>query len=81
MVSCPHHEGIRPLAKEAAMGSQQQRMPDLFEPNPADPPLTPDLRMRLTTLLQQLLAEAAEIDGDRQAAPVTREARDDEDHH
>ena len=62
------------------MGSQRQRTPDLFDPRPPERSLSPDLRKRLTTLLRQLLVEAAEVEADR-PAPAAREARDDEGHH
>jgi hypothetical protein len=45
------------------------------------PPLLPDLRAGLKMLLQALLLEAAELDGDRVARESQREACDDEDYH
>ena len=63
------------------MGSQRQRTPDLFDPRPPERSLSPDLRKRLTMLLRQLLVEAAGVHVDPPAAQMTREARDDEDHH
>ncbi|SDR64007.1 hypothetical protein SAMN05519103_09292 [Rhizobiales bacterium GAS113] len=62
------------------MASQRHRTPDLFAPPPKSPPLLPALRAGLHALLQALLAEAAELGGDRAATESKREARDDKNH-
>ena len=61
------------------MRSQRHQMPDLFETDPPTPPLGQDLQIQMKLLLQALLVEAAEIDGEREA-PAPKEAPNDEDH-
>lgn len=61
------------------MRSQRHRMPDLFETSLPAPLLSQDLHIQVKLLLQALLVEAAEIDGEREA-PAPKEAPNDEDH-
>jgi hypothetical protein len=61
------------------MRSQRHRMPDLFETNLSAPLLSQDLHIQIKLLLQALLVEAAEIDGNREAS-ASKEAPNDEDH-
>jgi hypothetical protein len=61
------------------MRSQRHRMPDLFETSLPAPLLSQDLHTQVKLLLQALLVEAAEIDGEREA-PAPKEAPNDEDH-
>ena len=61
------------------MRSQRHRMPDLFQSEPPAPLLSQDLQIQMKSLLQALLVEAAQIDGDREA-PASKEAPNDQDH-
>lgn len=62
------------------MGRERGRQRDLFGETPQTAELRPELRCKLSLLLQALLTEAAGV-GERQAESTDREeAGDDQDH-
>jgi hypothetical protein len=64
------------------MRSARRRQRDLFEPAPRVADLRPDLRTKLTPLLQALLTEAAGVEPDPTTADDLgrEEDGDDQDH-
>ncbi len=63
------------------MRSERRNQRDLFEPEPAFPPLQPVFLTKLAPLLQLLLTEAAALRRPEAATElVGREGGDDQDH-
>jgi hypothetical protein len=61
MRSWLHVRGIRPRAKELAMPRARYQQGDLFEDETNATKLHPALQVKLTSLLQRLLVEAAGV--------------------